>query len=112
MLTVDRVRPGERERVFRILDSQLPSAEIRARVFGAHGRALNHVGADLQQLPGGFLIPVSSSDTEGRIKTRLLPPGRYRLRVAHPNHRYWESETLEIRAGQRKDLGNVMLKPK
>jgi RNA polymerase sigma factor (sigma-70 family) len=109
ILIVPGIRPREDEQRLVVPDSHLPSAKIGGRILDADRLPLSGARMDLKQLSVNRLVPGPSTAKGGRFETRLLPPGKYRLSVGHPNHQLFRSEIVELRAGETKDLGDVQM---
>lgn len=72
------------------------------------------LAAEAAGLPGQTLgkqgkVRTATTDARGRFLLDEMPPGRIRLDVAHPDRLPLRREPLEMKPGQRQDLGDLPL---
>ncbi|MEM7203939.1 MAG: sigma-70 family RNA polymerase sigma factor [Planctomycetota bacterium] len=87
-----------------------PSAGLRARLVDATGDPVAGAGLALGLVEGDLYPYVSFADADGNVRTPPVAPGQpHRLSVVGPRGAWHPVDTVELAAGEARDLGELVV---
>ena len=108
VVALQGVSPSDKERVFRIDETRMPSARIHGRVVDGDRASVDGVFVEVWQ---DSIVPslVVFTNAEGRFETPKLPPGTYLICFEQEGFKRRKIEKVALTRNQDRDLDIVRL---